>query len=125
MSTPIAGAVIAVAAITAMAGICAATTSAGFSTGETNSHTRSVDVSMAVKQAADESRIAHARCELLHAEKRQACAATARSVLQQAMTVARTEEDGDLNPTTRASASVPALPQVDLVLYRAHRQLHY
>ena len=111
------------AGIYAVATTIATTAATGFATAETNSHTRIVEFSTTLKRVADESSTAHAKCERAAGKERETCNAAAKVDLQRTRAEARVAKADGVSPPAGAGANVPAAYKVDLVLYRAHRQL--
>lgn len=127
MSKLFAGSMIAAAV---MAGIYAAASTtatamaASFTTVETSGHTRIVEFAAAVKQASAEHKAARARCELLAGAEKNLCNAEAKAEQKRARAEARTNYKGSIRSSADIAVNEPKVArEIDVALFRAHRQL--
>ena len=127
MSKLYAGLFIAAAAMAGMYAIAAniaTTTAAGFATAETTSHTRPVEFATATKSAAIENSTARAKCGRLTGAGKDLCDAEAAAEQRRARTEARIKLKAGVEVPAKAGINVAkAMREVDVALYRAHRQL--
>lgn len=112
------------AGIYAAAAATATAMAASFTTAETSGHTRIVEFAAAVKQASTEHQAARARCEFLTGAEKNICNAEARMEQKRARTEARVNYKGSIKPPVNAGVDEPKTARdVDVALYRVHRQL--
>ena len=127
MSKLFAGSLIAaavMAGIYAVASTTATAMAASFTTAETSGHTRIVELAAAVKQASAEHKAARARCEILSGAEKNLCNAEARAEQKRARAEARVNYKGSIKPPADAGVNERKTARdVDVALYRAHRQL--
>lgn len=127
MSKLLAGLLIAVVAtvgIYAMAATIATNTTAGFTTTETTHHTRIDEFATGVKRAAAEHRTARAKCERLTGAEKDICHAEAKAEQRRARTKARVKYRDDIKSPVKGGVNeARTAREVDVALYRAHRQL--
>lgn len=102
-----------------------------FNLAETANHARVLEFANAARLVSTAPRTAGAKCELLVGSEKKICNAEAAAELRRAKTRARgTYKDGTLfhdgiNLTVETAANdLRAPPEIDVALYRAHRQLH-
>ena len=127
MSKLFAGSLIAaavMAGIYAVASTTATAMAASFTTVETNTHTRIVDFAAGVKQASAEYKSARARCELLAGAEKNICNAEAKAEQKRARAEARAYYKGSIrSPADIAVNESKGAREIDVALFRAHRQL--
>jgi hypothetical protein len=112
------------AGIYAAAATTASSMAASFTTAETTGRTRIVEFAAAMKQASAEHRAARARCELLTGAEKNICNAEAKEEQQRARTDARVNFKGSIKAPADAGVNEPKTARdVDVALYRVHRQL--
>ena len=118
-------ALVAMASIYAIATTIATSSTASFTTVETIRHARVVEFAVAMKRAVAEHRTACAKCELLAAAEKNICEAEAGKEQKRAKTEARIKYKGNIKSPANPMVNEPEKARgVDLVLYRAHQQLH-
>lgn len=117
-------AVVATVAIYAMAATIATNMTAGFTTTETTHHTRIDEFATGMKRAAAEHRMARAKCERFTGAEKNICHAEAKAEQRRARTKARVKyKDNIKSPANAGVNEARTAREVDVALYRAHRQL--
>jgi hypothetical protein len=113
-----------------MAGIYAAAASTAtpmadsITTAETSGRTRIVEFAAAVRQASAEHKAARARCELLTGAEKNNCNAEAKMEQKHARAEARANYKGSTSsPAYVGVGENKTARDVDVALYRVHRQL--
>ena len=119
--------IVAVAGIYAVAASISTPTNASSTAVETIRNTGIVGYGIALKQAADAYRTAHAKCEPLADAEKDICTFAAKAAQKRARLEARVKYRGEANSTANAVANnadaARADSGLDPELYRAHRQL--
>jgi len=97
---------------------------ASFTTAETSGHTRIVEFAAALKQASAEHKAARARCELLTGAAKNICNTEAKAEQKRSRAEARVNYKGSIRSFADVGMNEPkAARDVDVALYREHRQL--
>jgi hypothetical protein len=110
--------------IYAAAATTATNMAASFTTAETTGRTRLIEFAAAVKQASAERKAARAICELLTGAEKNICNAEANAEQKRAKTEARVNYKGSVEPPANSGVNEPKTTRdVDVALYRVHRQL--
>lgn len=119
--------IVAVVGIYAVTATISTPTNASPTAVETIRTTGIVGYGIALKQAADAYRTAHAKCEPLTGAEKDICTFTAKEAQKRARLEARVKYRGEAKPTANVDANnadaVRADIGLDPELYRAHRQL--
>lgn len=131
MSKLFAGLSIAAAALVGIHSIAdaiATTRNANFTTSGTTTHTGIVEFGTALRRAAGEYRTASAKCELITGSENNLCTAEAKSAHKRARAAARLKYRKGMPSPVKSVVNGPenlrdADAGLDVVLYRAHRQL--